>query len=85
MTAFKPTLLQEIMQTLHFSMNDIAERIDDVRYGNVEDNSIFISLDGKTLKGYFRGRNQNLILTGDKKTDKRIAVRVLLDDDFERE
>jgi hypothetical protein len=79
----KTTLLDEVMRTLSYSLEDISRNITDVSYGPTENNQIYITLNGVYLVGFLRDRNSDLFLTGDKNKDKRIALRVILDGDFE--
>ncbi len=74
-------LVGELLQAGFYSVAELRDRIGDVRYGDVETNSIRFTLDGNPHNAQLKGRNRQLILTNDRDKDTAIVVRAILDGD----
>lgn len=77
----KIPIVSEMIETANQSVENLRNRISNVRYGppNNNKNWIFFDLDGKPKSGILQGRNRDLILGFGEDADKAIACRVLLD------
>ena len=80
----KIPLVAEMIKTAKNSIEELKNRIDNVKYGQIENNqnTILFNFDGEPQKGILRGRNRDLILGFGVEPDKAIACRVLLDGDL---
>lgn len=72
-------IVQTLIQTVQTSAEALRARISNVQYGDVASNQIKFQLDGKSMVGYLKGRNADLLLGFGTEQDKAIACRVLLD------
>lgn len=73
--------LQTFGEAFGASMAQLRERVTDVRYVTWDGHDgITFTLDGRRkYRGELKGRNRELMLTGNAYHDVAIAVRVLLD------
>jgi hypothetical protein len=87
-------LVEEFRKALYESLTQTRSRITGVRYGPLTyeplfrgsvgtEDRIFFEIDGEPHLGILRGRNRDLILTGDAEMDAAIVLRVMLDGDYD--
>lgn len=78
-------LLNSMHEAVWSALEDIRYRISDVRWGSVRDGKdrIAFIFDGEPCTAVLRGRNQDLVLTGDPDSDASVALRCILDGDME--
>lgn len=67
------------------AVDELREQITDVRLGSCADGQdrITFTLNGKPMAGILRGRNRDLMLTGNPDSDTSVALRCFLDGDIE--
>lgn len=80
-----PPLIGEMIAGGFCAVDELREQITDVRWGSCADGQdrITFTLQGTPMVGILRGRNRNLMLTGNPDSDSAVAIRVFLDGDIE--
>jgi hypothetical protein len=79
-------LVSTLLNAVPESLRDLRAKIVDVKWAPPafnEDNCISFTMNGQRRIGFLKGRNADLILTGDPEPDAAIALRTFLDGDTE--
>jgi hypothetical protein len=77
-------MLADFAKAQALSMQELRDRISNVRHGGFKDDQYEIvrfTFDNKEYEGVLKGRNQDLMLGMSEEADRGIAARVLLDGD----